>query len=407
MKLIDVIAQWIPGDWGNEQTSAEAPVAVHCIRSADIAPIYQYSFDTAVIRYISEKSLSKCQLSEGDIIVEKSGGTDTCSTGRVIFVTKEILEKNTPLVCSNFCSAFKVKDGWNAKYIYYYLQLIHKSGVFHNFEGKTSGIHNLLINAAYSSIDIPEISYTEQCRIVDVLSTIESEIALNHCINKQLEQTARDLYDYWFLQFDFPDANGNPYRASGGAMTYNATLKREIPVGWEVKRLDNFVELFTGKKDVSKIIPGPYKFFSCAPLPIPSSTYISDGPLIMVSGNGSYTGRVLYYNGKCDLYQRTYGCRMKKGYESFLPFIYYSLLLQFQPIFTGGKHGSAIPYIVLNDLAGFSMIINEDVVSRFCAVIKDSFALSNEYCMEEISRLMSLRDQLLPLLMNGQATITE
>jgi len=407
MKLIDIIDAWIPGDWGNEEYSVDTPIAVHCVRSADISPIYQNTFNMAVVRYISERSLQKCQLSEGDIVVEKSGGTNLCSTGRVIYITAEILKKNSPLVCSNFCAAFKVKKEWDSKYVYYYLRLIHQSGIFLNFEGKTSGIHNLLINAAYSAIELPDISYDEQKRIAKVLFDIDSKISMNRRINEKLEQTIRRLYNYWFLQYDFPDSNGKPYRTSGGKMVYNEKLKREIPEGWEEKTLKDFVNIFTGKKDVSKIIPGKYKFFSCAPNAIPSNTYISDGPLIMVSGNGSYTGRVMYYNGKCDLYQRTYGCRIKDGMMEFLPYIYYTLLLQFQPQYSGGKHGSAIPYIVLGDLADFSIAFSKDIVKSFYNHIMDLFVISNENNIEESDRLTAIRDRILPLLMNGQIKIAE
>ena len=84
---------------------------------------------------------------------------------------------------------------------------------------------------------------------------------------------ARQLYDYWFVQFDFPDENGRPYKTSGGKIVWNEKLKREIPDGWEVKRLDSRTDIFTGKKDVSKVTPGEFKFFSCAPDSITSDEY--------------------------------------------------------------------------------------------------------------------------------------
>ena len=106
---------------------------------------------------------------------------------------------------------------------------------------------------------------------------------------------AKQLYDYWFVQFDFPDEKGKPYKASGGKMVWNETLKREIPKDWDVRTIKDFMRIFTGKKDVSKAIPGEYKFFSCAPEPITSNEYLYDGYAILVSGNGSYSGRVSFY----------------------------------------------------------------------------------------------------------------
>ena len=161
-KLIDVIDSWTSGDWGEENPSSDFNKMVFCIRSADIVPIYNNSFEVATTRYISEKSFNNNLLSIGDIIVEKSGGTVNCSTGRVIYVTEEIAKNNTPLVCSNFCTAFRVKKEWDSLYIYYLLRFLHSTGIFMNFEGKTSGIHNLDVKAAYSAIQIPSISIEER-----------------------------------------------------------------------------------------------------------------------------------------------------------------------------------------------------------------------------------------------------
>ena len=232
---------------------------------------------------------------------------------------------------------------------------------------------------------------------------IERKLYLNRQINTNLEALARQLYDYWFVQFDFPDANGKPYKSSGGKMTYNEKLKREIPEGWEVKKVGDKMRIFTGKKDVSKAIPGDYKFFSCAPDPVTSNEYIYDGAAVLVSGNGSYTGRVTYYNGKFDLYQRTYACVMEKMPES-IAFFYYTLKYLFQPVYSGGKHGSSIPYIVLGDLADFIYAFDSVIVEDFNKRVKSIFDLHFKN-MEEITSLTRQRDELLPLLMNGQVSV--
>ena len=213
---------------------------------------------------------------------------------------------------------------------------------------------------------------------------------------------ARQLYDYWFVQFDFPDSEGKPYKSSGGKMVWNDRLKREIPEGWTIGRLDEFSKIFTGKKDVSKVIPGQYKFFSCAPEPIPSDSYIFDGDAILVSGNGSYTGRVSFYSGKMDLYQRTYGCIVD---TNIMPFVYLTMKILFEPYHSGGKHGSSIPYIVWEDLAGFCFAYNTDVVSQFVSIIKPIFRENCVIIPNEIEALTAQRDELLPLLMNGQVSV--
>ena len=222
-------------------------------------------------------------------------------------------------------------------------------------------------------------------------------------INDNLEKMAKQLYDYWFVQFDFPDENGRPYKSSGGEMVWNEKLKREIPKDWNYKTIKDFMRIFTGKKDVSKAIPGDYKFFSCAPEPITSNEYIYDGYVVLISGNGSYTGRVGFYKGKFDLYQRTYACVLdEKPYD--ISFFYYTLKYLFQPIYSGGKHGSSIPYIVIGDLADFKFAFQEKVYSLFVNVVRPMF---DEQLLRqrEIEALTKRRDELLPLLMNGQVSL--
>ncbi|MFH6611648.1 restriction endonuclease subunit S [Streptococcus suis] len=89
-------------------------------------------------------------------------------------------------------------------------------------------------------------SLFEQEKIVKILTKLDQKIALNNQINEELEAMAKPLYDYWFVQFDFPDENGKPYKSSGGKMVYNDQLKREIPEGWEVKQLGELCEFRNG-----------------------------------------------------------------------------------------------------------------------------------------------------------------
>ena len=242
-----------------------------------------------------------------------------------------------------------------------------------------------------------------QDKIADIMLKLDRKIELNKQINDNLEAMAKQLYDYWFVQFDFPNEEGKPYKSSGGAMVWNEKLKREIPQGWNDCKIKDFMRIFTGKKDVSKAVPGNYKFFSCAPEPISSNEYIYDGYAVLVSGNGSYTGRVGFYKGKFDLYQRTYACVLDED-EHNISFFYYTLRYLFQPIYSGGKHGSSIPYIVLGDLADFRFAFNETICTKFVDATKPMF---DEQLLrqKEVEALTKLRDELLPLLMNGQATV--
>ena len=251
--------------------------------------------------------------------------------------------------------------------------------------------------------ELPTFTPVEEENIGNMMVDIMAKINVNRQINDNLEAMAKQLYDYWFVQFDFPNEEGKPYKSSGGAMVWNEKLKREIPQGWNDCKIKDFMRIFTGKKDVSKAVPGNYKFFSCAPEPISSNEYIYDGYAVLVSGNGSYTGRVGFYKGKFDLYQRTYACVLDED-EHNISFFYYTLRYLFQPIYSGGKHGSSIPYIVLGDLADFRFAFNETICTKFVDATKPMF---DEQLLrqKEVEALTKLRDELLPLLMNGQATV--
>ena len=239
VRLIDIVEEFISGDWGEESATEDNPCAVSCVRGADIVPISNSRFENIPVRYISAASFKNRRLSEGDIIIEKSGGSPTQSTGRTVYVSQKLVEAKKNIVCSNFCQAFRIKDGWNPLYVYYYLQVVYNSGVFFNFEGKTSGLKNLILDSAFQSITIKKVPLEEQDRVASLLSLIDDKIAANHAINDYLEAMAKQLYDYWFVQFDFPNDSGLPYRNTGGKMRWDSSLRKSIPTNWSSATIES------------------------------------------------------------------------------------------------------------------------------------------------------------------------
>lgn len=116
----------------------------------------------------------------------------------------------------------------------------------------TGSARDNLSQEGIRSLELNIHSLAEQKKIAAVLSALDDKIALNKKMNQKLEAMAKRLYDYWFVQFDFPDENGRPYKTSGGPMTHNETLKREIPEGWKVTRLG---DLFKTNRGVSYSTP--------------------------------------------------------------------------------------------------------------------------------------------------------
>lgn len=225
-------------------------------------------------------------------------------------------------------------------------------------------------------------------------------------LNDNLSQAASDIFDYYFLQYEFPDATNKPYRSNNGAFIHNETLKQNIPTGSTVCVIEDFCNIFTGNKDVNQAFDfGQYRFYSCAPTHKYSNEKIYEGAAILISGNGSYTGRTIYVDTAFDLYQRTYACTNKDGVDKdILIYLYFCFLRFLVPRISGGTHGSAIPYIVRDDIAKMPIVYNENAISNFLQKVKPM--ISNIVRIEEENlSLINLRNTLLPLLMNGQVTI--
>lgn len=141
---------------------------------------------------------------------------------------------------------------------------------------------------------------------------------------------------------------------------------------WKTVKLGEICKIFTGKKDVNQTIKdGLHPFFSCAPTPYRSNDFIYDGNVILVAGNGSFTGRVSYYSGKFDLYQRTYACVPIIDDIDFI-YLYFYMKALFEPQYMGGTRGSSIPYIVRGDLSNFEISLPPLETQRRIAVILSS-----------------------------------
>ena len=244
-------------------------------------------------------------------------------------------------------------------------------------------------------VKIPSLSKQE--RIASILKSLDDKIGVNRKINENLEQQAQALFKSWFVDFE-PFKNGEFVESELGM----------IPKGWRVEVLGEFCNIFTGKKDVKQSQPiGLYPFFSCSPNHTYSNEYIYDGPSIIIAGNGSYTGRTSFYFGKFDLYQRTYACTIKEGFnEKIISFLYYMMKCLFEPVKMGGTRGSSIPYIVMNDIVLQKFALDNSLVEKysdFAYNVMKQIQQNNQ----ESRRLAELRDTLLPKLMSGELKVNE
>ena len=143
---------------------------------------------------------------------------------------------------------FTAKQGYDIDYIYYALKLELK-----RLKKKAQGSQTkFLTMPILNGIHFKDLSFDSQAKIAAVLSALDAKIELNNRTNAELEAMAKILYNYWFVQFDFPDQNGKPYKSSGGTMAYNDTLKREIPAGWDDSNIIAVADLLGGGTPTKK-----------------------------------------------------------------------------------------------------------------------------------------------------------
>lgn len=159
-----LVSSQVSGDWGKESIINNHKHQIYCIRGTDFASINSSENSDIPVRYILEKNLDK-RLSYGDIIIEVSGGSPTQSTGRISYITNDLLNRfDKPVLVSNFCKALRLKEPKDVFWFYHTWSRLYSSGVFFNFESKTTGIKNLMLDPVLTDLGvvIPPVFYREK-----------------------------------------------------------------------------------------------------------------------------------------------------------------------------------------------------------------------------------------------------
>jgi len=288
--------------------------------------------------------------------------------------------------------------------------------------GRAGGsIQKNLYVSALETLALNHQILSEQREIAAVLSTLDAKIACNNRINAELEAMARTLYNYWFVQFDFPDTNGKPYRSSGGKMVYNPTLKREIPAGWKDSNIQAVADLLGGGTPTKKnpeYWNGSIPFFTPTDadgsiFKFATADYITEEGLkgsstklfgrntVFITARGS-VGRLVLAGIDMAMNQSCYALRAKSGIShTYLFFLAKELIHHLQV----KSSGSVFDSIVSNDIELTNLAIpKSDVIEKYAVAVEPAFEriASNT---KENQHLTQLRDWLLPMLMNGQVTV--
>ena len=355
------------------------------------------------------KEAQTYSLRNEDIVI----GMDGSRVGRNRAI---VSESDLPLYLAQRVACVRHNEKSIQKYLYYaifsdrfeqYIKTIHTG---------TSIPHISLEQLGDFEFILPSIS--EQEKIGNLLFDIDQKISLNTRMNAELEAMAKQLYDYWFVQFDFPfdfaqgkpDENGKPYKSSGGKMVWNEKLKREIPEGWEVKTLSNILILedyrripLSNKERENK--KGPFPYYGATGIMDYIDEYIFDGDYLLLAEDGSTSDEngnpvVQYIWGKNWVNNHAHIITLNN--KNWLEYCYF--LLKTIPVVLI-ETGSIQKKINQENLMSYNVAFPPDKLIESYCDITNTLREKQKQVTDEKNHLTHLRDSLLPMLMNGQVTI--
>ncbi|AKK40372.1 restriction endonuclease subunit S [Escherichia coli] len=345
-------------------------------------------------------------LEPGDIIFVRSNGNKAL-VGRSLYI-----DLNEKSLYSGFCIRARLKtDDFLPLFLAYYT----RTNFFKSAITSVAGTNiNNLNQDILGNIMIPHYSIGIQKSIVAVLTSIDEKIAINNRINAELEAMAKTLYDYWFVQFDFPDANGKPYKTSGGRMEYNATLKREIPAGWAVNTLSQIANItmgqspagesynedgigtlfFQGSTDFGWLFPTPRQYTT-------SPTRMAKKGDILLSVRAP-VGDMNIANADCCIGRGLAALNSKSRSDGFLFYV----MKYFKQVFERrNAEGTTFGSMTKDDLHSLQVVCPEPgLLKRYDDIVSEYNKMIFTRSLEN-QDLIKLRDWLLPILMNGQVKI--
>jgi len=362
-------------------------------------------------RNITEKGYKSCSttmLPKGTILLSSRAPIGLLAIAKIELCTNQGFKNIVP--------QNKFVDN---NYLYYLLSLKIKeiealgSGTTFKEVSKTS-LENYEIN-------IHDIA--EQQKIANTLNVIDDKIALNNKINNELEQMAKTLYEYWFVQFDFPDEKGRPYKSVNGKMVYNEVLKREIPVGWEVGTFSDITTTQAGyafkssewRKNGHPVLT--IKAIENNSINMSETSYIenyqekymkysvSNGNIVLAM-TGNTIGKIgIIASDIKNILINQRVCVYKTDYKN-LAYLYFNLLSDgIQKKIWQIAQNSSQPNVSEEQLNSLSIVLPpKDLLNRYNKISSFSFEqiVNNNIENQQLSKL---RDFLLPLLMNGQVSV--
>ncbi len=347
--------------------------------------------DTDSAYYISEEDYNeinkRSQVQKWDVLFSMIG-----SVGAVYLVTEDKID----FAIKNM-GVFSCEEEYRAKWLFFYLQSPYAQNIIRNY--LNGAVQKFIPLGMLRDFPIPEMEKKDK-KVVDLLWEINQKMINNDAICSELEEMAKTIYDYWFLQFEFPNEEGKPYKSSGGKMVWNEELKREIPEKWKSGYLDEMIEICNGK-DHQNLEVGEIPVYGSGGILRYVNKNLYHGESVLIPRKGTLNN-VIYVDEPFWTVDTMFYTKMKKK-DSAL-FVYYTVkLFDFEKLNTG----TGVPSMTSSIIYSLKTIIPDENIleafnSKVCPLYKQI-----QHNKKENQELTSLRDFLLPLLMNGQVSFKE
>lgn len=375
-------------------------------------------------KYISRSERYLSRLGS-DRLKDKIISSDSIMVTCIGSAMGKVAKNSLPSVTNQQINSIIVNENFDSDYIYYLFK--NNYAVFRNAASGSTAIP-ILNKTDFDNLRFKvELDLNQQRKMVSILSKIDDKIEINNQINQELEAMAKTLYDYWFVQFDFPDRNGKPYKSSGGKMVYNQELKREIPEGWGVEKLDDLGTVVGGSTPTKSIsdnfTKGGEGYSWITPNDLSNNKgnkFIKNGEIDVTVKGLKDASLKLYPEGTVLMSSRapvgylaiaTKELTTNQGFKSFIPdkkydknYIYYTLqnCLKVIEQNASGSTFKEISATVLKDIKVLQP--NLEIVKKFEITVSsiNNYIRDNEVQNQELTQL---RDWLLPMLMNGQVKV--
>ena len=360
------------------------------IRSQNVHDFFFSHDGLAYINSKQAKALDNVKVKQGDVLLNITGD----SIARCCSVPQDVL----PARVNQHVSIIRCKNIEDSEYLKYYL--INMKPYLMKICG-VGGTRNALTKEAIGKL--PITFQNNHTKLANILSTLDSKIELNNKINKELEIMAKTLYDYWFVQFDFPNENGKPYKSSGGKMVYNKELKREIPEGWDVKDLEEICEIYQPQTISEKemIKDGKYFVFGANGIVGMYDKYNHEDSEVTITCRGNSCGTL----NRTLPYSWITGNAMVVRFKDDKIHNEYLMQLLSWTKMDNVITGSAQPQITRTNLAPLKILIpKNNILDNFSQKMEFNINLQLKN-IEQNQELAKLRDWLLPMLMNGQVKV--